>query len=102
MPDPIKVASKSDIPAGSCTHVDVNGAAVALFNVDGTIYAIGGTCTHQGGPLGEGDLEGATVTCPWHGAEFDVTSGKVVGPPAMKDVPKYEVVVEGEDIKIKV
>lgn len=102
MHDLPKFASKSDIPEGTCKQIDVGGAKVALFNVNGTIHAIGGTCTHQGGPLGEGDLDGSIVTCPWHGAQFDVTTGKVVGPPAMKDVPQYQVVVDGDDVHIDI
>ncbi len=98
----IKVATLSDVPPGTCRHVDAGGRAVALFNVDGTIHAIGGTCTHRGGPLGEGELEGTIVTCPWHGAQFEVTTGQVVGPPAGQRVPTYTVVVEGEDIQVDV
>ncbi len=75
---------------------------MAIFNVEGTIYAMGGTCTHEGGPLGEGDLDGTVVTCPWHGAQFDVTTGQVVGPPAAQNEPAYEVLVEGEDISVDV
>ncbi len=98
----IKVATLSEIPSGTCLHVEVAGQEVAIFNVEGTIYAMGGTCTHQGGPLGEGDLDGTVVTCPWHGAQFDVTTGQVVGPPAAQNEPAYEVVVEGEDISVDV
>ncbi|MFQ5890939.1 MAG: Rieske (2Fe-2S) protein [Gemmatimonadota bacterium] len=94
----IKVATLSDIPLGTCIQVDAGDRVVAVFNVDGTIYAIGGTCTHKGGPLGEGELDGTVVTCPWHGAQFDVTTGQVVGPPAALSEPVYEVVIEGEDI----
>ena len=98
----IKVATLSDVPPGACRHVDAGGRAVALFNVDGTIYAIGGTCTHRGGPLGEGELEGTVVTCPLHGAKFEVTTGQVVGPPAGQSVPTYTVVVEREEIHVDV
>ncbi len=98
----IKAATLSEIPPGTCLHVEVAGREVAIFNVEGTIYAMGGTCTHKGGPLGEGDLDGTVVTCPWHGAQFDVTTGQVVGPPAAQNEPTYEVVVEGEDISVEV
>ncbi len=96
----IKVATLSDISPGTCRHVDAGGRAVAVFNVDGTVYALGGTCTHRGGPLGEGELDGTIVTCPWHGAQFDVTTGQVVGPPAGQSVTAYKVVVQGEDINV--
>ena len=98
----IKVARLSEMPPGTSRHVDAGGQAVAVFNVDGTIYAIGGKCTHRGGPLGEGELDGTVVTCPWHGAQFDVTTGQVVGPPAGKSVPAYTVVVHGDDIQVDV
>ncbi len=98
----IKVATLSDVPPATCRQVDAGGRAVAVFNVGGTIYAIGGTCTHRGGPLGEGELDETVVTCPWHGAEFDVTTGQVVGPPAEQSVPAYQVVVDGEDITVDV
>ena len=98
----IKVATLSEIPPGTCLHVEVAGREVAIFNVEGAIYAMGGTCTHEGGPLGEGDLDGTVVTCPWHGAQFDVTTGQVVGPPAAQNEPTYEVVVEGEGISVEV
>lgn|SRR5574341_287688 len=98
----IKVARLSEMSPGRCRQVDAGGRAVAVFNVDGTIYAIGGTCTHKGGPLGEGELDGTVVTCPLHDAQFDVTTGQVVGPPAERSVPAYKVVVEGEDIKVDV
>ncbi len=98
----IKVATLSEIPPGTCLHVEVAGREVAIFNVEGTISAMGGTCTHKGGPLGDGELDGTVVTCPWHGAQFDVTTGQVVGPPAAQNEPTYEVVVEGEDISVEV
>jgi len=98
----IKVARLSEMPPGTCRHVDAGGRVVAVFNVDGTIYAIGGKCTHRGGRLGEGELDGTVFSCPLHGAQFDVTTGQVVGPPAGQSVPAYRVVVQGEDIKVDV
>ena len=78
--------------------MDAAGKKIALFNVDGTFYAIDETCTHRGGPLSEGMLMGIEVTCPWHGAVFDVRTGSVLGPPAPKGVARYNVRVEGDDI----
>ena len=95
------VAKVSDIGAGELRRVELdNGAQVCLANVDGTFYAIAGKCTHQGGPLAEGALDGTTVTCPWHGAMFDVTSGEVQGPPADDSVPRYEVRVQGDEVQV--
>ena len=96
----IKVAETKDVPPGTAKAVDVEGRAVALFNVDGTYYAIADTCTHRGGPLSEGAVEGTVVTCPWHGATFDVTTGNVLGPPAAEGVAHYNVQVDGNDIKV--
>ena len=94
----IKVATVSDVSPWTCRHLEAGGRAVAVFNVDGTVYALGGTRTRRGGPLGEGEVDGTIVTCPWHGAQFDVTTGQVVDPPAGQSVVAYKVVVEGEDI----
>ena len=76
-----KAAKLSEIPAGSIKEVQVGGQAMALANVGGTFYAINNTCLHRGGPLGEGQLDGKVVTCPWHGWQFDVTTGKTVQNP---------------------
>ena len=76
-----KAANLSEIPAGSIREVQVGGQAVALADVGGALYAVDNTCLHRGGPIGEGQLEGKVVTCPWHGWQFDVTSGKAVQNP---------------------
>lgn len=101
MPELVTVAKTSEIGAGQAKAVDVKGQTVALFNIGGKFYAIEDTCTHVGGPLSEGELQDTTVTCPWHGAQFDVTSGKVLGPPAGEGVKSFPVRVEGEDVKIE-
>ena len=98
----VKVAETKDVPPGTAVAVDLEGRAVALFNVNGRFYAIDGTCTHRGGPLSEGELGGTVVTCPLHGARFDVTTGEVLGPPAARGVGRYDVRVEGEDVKIEI
>ncbi|MBI5761827.1 MAG: Rieske (2Fe-2S) protein [Planctomycetales bacterium] len=72
----VRVASIHDVPAGSAKEVMAGERVVALFNVDGQFHAMDGVCPHAGGPLGEGIVSGTTVTCPWHGWQFDVTSGK--------------------------
>ena len=95
----VKVCKTSDLAAGSGRTVDVNGKAVAIFNVDGTFCAIDNTCLHRGGPLGEGELEGKTVICPWHGWRYDVTTGVNEMNPAVM-VSKYDLKVEGEDVLV--
>jgi len=97
------IAKVSEVEPGQLKHVELeDGKQICLANVDGTFYAIGGECTHMGGPLGEGELDGTTITCPWHSAEFDVTTGRVLGEPAEEDEPAYEVRVEGEDVQVAV
>ncbi len=97
----IKIAETNEVPPGTAKAVDLEGRPVALFNIDGTYHAIDDTCTHRGGPLSEGAVEGTTVTCPWHGATYDVTSGNVLGPPAPEGVAHYNVQVDGNDIKVE-
>ncbi len=95
----VKVCKTSDIPTGSGKTVEVNGKAVAVFNVDGNFYAIDNTCLHRGGPLGEGELDGKIVTCPWHGWRYDVATGANEMNPSIA-VEKYQVKVEGEDVVV--
>ena len=80
--------------------LEVDGKQVLVVNVDGQIFAIGNKCTHRGGPLNEGTLEDKVVTCPWHGGQFDVTTGKAVGPPANTGEPTYSVKIEGNNVMI--
>ena len=98
----VKVANTEDLAPGQGKVVEAGGKTIALFNVDGDYYAIDDTCTHKGGPLSEGELDGKEVTCPWHGAVFDVTTGEVLGPPAMEGVACYKVRVSGNSIEIEI
>jgi len=97
----IKVASVSELAKGAAKTVQAAGKEIALFNVDGTIYALDNTCLHVGGPLGEGELDGTTVTCPWHGWQYNVTTGQNLMNSDLK-VAAYAVEVEGNDIKVAV
>lgn len=72
----VRVASVDDIPPGTGQELTAADRVVALFHVDGDFYALDGICPHAGGPLGEGTLNGTVVTCPWHGWQFDVSSGR--------------------------
>ena len=101
MPEFVKVAKTDEIPVGQAKLVEVNGNEIALFNVGGSFHAIDNTCTHVGGPLCEGEIEGAQVTCPWHGGVFDVTTGEVLGPPPGQGVNRYNVRVDGPDIEVE-
>ena len=98
----VEVAKTGDLEPGQGMMVEVEGKNIALFNIDWTYYAIDDTCTHVGGPLSEGELQEHTVICPWHGAEFDLKTGEVLGPPAKNSVKSYKVHLEGNSIKIEV
>ena len=99
MADFVKVAQTSEIPAGQGKCVEVEGRRLAIFNVDGSYYAIDDVCQHQGGPLGEGELSGKIVTCPWHGWEYDVTSGINMFDTDLKQ-EQFQVKVDGNDILV--
>jgi glycine betaine catabolism B len=99
--DFVKVAETKDIQPANMKAVEVAGEKVCLANVEGKYYAIGNICTHVGGPLNEGTLEGYEIECPWHGSKFDVRTGKVRRPPANKPELTYEVKVEGNDILVR-
>ena len=102
MAEYVKVAKTAEIEPGKARLVDVKGKPIALFNVDGNFFAVDNTCTHRGGPLTEGAISGHEVTCPWHGARFDVRTGKVVDPPAQRAVVCYAVRVTGPDVEVEV
>ncbi len=91
----------TDFPIGSLSKVSVGGQDILIANLNGSLFGIANTCTHRGGPLNEGELEGSTVTCPWHGGQFDVKTGKVVGPPPMRDEASFDVRVEGDEVLLK-
>jgi nitrite reductase/ring-hydroxylating ferredoxin subunit len=97
----VRAAKKAEIPAGTVREFQIEGKAVALANVGGTIYAMNNSCLHRGGPLGQGLLEGKVLTCPWHGWQYDVTSGRVVQNPAAA-VDCYATEVRGEDVFVDV
>ena len=98
----VKVATVDELGPSQAKLVEVNGKEIALFNVGGSFHTIDNTCTHVGGPLCEGEIAGNEVTCPWHGAMFDVTTGQVLGPPAASNVSRYNVRVDGSDIEVEV
>lgn len=100
MAEYVTVARTSDLEPGQALWVEVKGRQIAVFNVDGTYYAVDNECSHLGGPLAEGRLQGVVVTCPWHSSRFDVRTGQVVGPPARDPVRVYRVQVEGQDVKV--
>lgn len=98
----VRAASTSEIAPGQARLVTVKGREIVLFNVEGVFFALDNACTHEEGPLAEGEVLGHEITCPWHGATFDVRTGKVLGPPAYEDVARYSVRVTGTDIEVEV
>jgi len=100
--DFVKVAETAGFEPGMIKHAAVAGRSIAVANVDGSFYAIDSECTHRGGPLAEGELEGETLTCPWHGAQFNVKTGEAVRFPAGLDVSRYDVKIEGNDVLVEV
>jgi ferredoxin-NADP reductase/nitrite reductase/ring-hydroxylating ferredoxin subunit len=92
--DFVKVANTKDIQPSQMKEVEVNGQNICVVNIEGKYYAIGSICTHEGGPLADGTLEGYEVECPWHNSKFDVRTGEVTSPPASEPEPAYEVKVD--------
>lgn len=102
MSEYVKVAAVGEIPVGGSKLVEIDYVRVALFNLEGTIYAIEDVCTHDGGPLVEGEvLEGCQVMCPRHGARFDIRTGEALSFPAFEATNTYNVKVEGDDVLIE-
>ena len=95
----IRLADASDCPPGTSIEVVAEDRIIALFNVDGSFFALDGVCPHQGGPLGKGRLQGCIVTCPWHGWQFDVRSGQHQLHPKLVH-PRYEVRIEGSGVLV--
>jgi nitrite reductase/ring-hydroxylating ferredoxin subunit len=98
----VKVATVAEVPPGRGKQVSVNGRQVALFNVAGTFYALEDVCSHRGAPLSEGECEGTEVICPWHGAQFDLTTGAHLSPPATRGVAAFKVQVVGDEVQVDV
>lgn len=97
----VTVAPVSAIPPGTGAVVEADGRKIALFNIDGTFYALDNTCLHRGGPVGEGDVEGSIVTCPWHGFQYDVTTGRNVFDPEV-GLRTYAVRIADGDVLVAV
>jgi len=99
--DFVKIAHINDIQPLQMKVFQFDDEEVCVVNVDGKYYAINNICTHEGGPLADGKLEGYEVECPWHGSKFDIRNGQPTKPPAVRAVPKYEVKIEGNNILVR-
>lgn len=94
----VRVARTDEVPEGEARVFEVGDVSIALCNVGGSFHAIENTCTHDGGPLGEGELDGAVIECPRHGARFDVRTGAVLRMPAIVSVQSFATKVEGSEV----
>lgn len=96
----IGVGREDEVPPGERLYVEIDGNPIVIFNIAGQLFAIADICSHDSGPLGEGDLDGYEISCPRHGAEFDVRTGKVLSLPAVEDIPTYPVRVRDGEIEV--
>lgn len=99
--DFVRAVKVEDLRPGNAKVVEAAGRKLALFNLEGEFYALDNTCLHRGGPIGEGSVAGTTVTCPWHGWQYDVTTGQATMNPNAK-LACYETKVEGDDVLVSV
>ncbi len=95
-----KVAKVADIPDGERLFFEIKGKPIVLFSLKGEYFAIEDRCSHDEGPVGEGDLDGEQIICPRHGARFDIRTGKVLSFPAVKDIVKYEVRIKDDYLEV--
>jgi len=95
----IRVAALADCPSGAALETVVEDRIVAIFNVDGELFALDGICPHQGGPLGCGALQDKIITCPWHGWQFNVATGDHQAATTLKH-PRYPVIVQDGDVMV--
>lgn len=98
----VKIATVNDLKPGQAKGLDINGRAIALFNVKGSYYAVDDVCSHMGAPLHNGMLAGKSITCEWHGASFNLETGEVEDGPARGDITAYKVIIDGEDLFIDI
>ena len=94
----IEIAPVGELPEGERLFVEIEGKPIVIFNIAGQFFSIGDVCSHDDGPVGEGQLSEYTITCPRHGAQFDIRNGKVVTMPAVVDIPAYPVQIREGNI----
>jgi 3-phenylpropionate/trans-cinnamate dioxygenase ferredoxin subunit len=97
-----EIASSSDLPVGERLFVEIGNMPIVIFNIAGNFFAIGDVCTHDNGPLGDGIVDGHNITCPRHGAEFDIKTGKAMSMPAVVDIPAFQVKIKNGIIYVGV
>lgn len=97
----IRLGRTSDVPSGTSKAFVIDGQRIAVFNISGNFYAISDVCTHDEASLSEGAVSGNIVECPWHGATFEVPTGKVLSMPATRDVKTYKITVKEEEVFVE-
>lgn len=96
----VTVARREELPEGARLRLHIDGQGIVLFNLAGGLFAIADLCTHDDGPLADGQLDGLEIECPRHGARFDLASGKALSLPAVVDIPAYPVRLVGDELQI--
>lgn len=94
------IGPADELPPGERLFVEIEGRPIVVFNIAGQLFSIADVCSHDDGPVGEGDLRGYSITCPRHGAEFDIRTGQVLQMPAVVDIPAYPVRIVGRTIQL--
>jgi 3-phenylpropionate/trans-cinnamate dioxygenase ferredoxin component len=102
MSDFVRVCKTTDILDPGKTTFEVDERFVVVFHLDGEFYALDDACTHDGGPLGDGDIDGFQIICPRHGAHFDIRTGQAMTMPAVHSTPSHEVRIDGEDVLVRI
>jgi nitrite reductase/ring-hydroxylating ferredoxin subunit len=98
----VQVAKRSEIPENGAIGVEVQGKRLALVNISGDIYALDDDCTHEGGPMSEGQVVGEEIECPWHSSHFNIKTGRVSMDPATKDLATYRVRLVGDSVEVEI
>ncbi len=98
----VTVAKVADVPPGSVLRVEAAGRAIALYNLDGVFYATDEICTHAYASLAEGFVDGETIECPLHGAQFSIKTGEALSPPASEPLATYAVRVDGGELRVAI
>ena len=96
----VTVAKVDELGDGQRKLIEIDGEPMAVFNIAGRYFAIADVCSHDDGPVAEGEVSGAEITCPRHGARFDLQTGKALSLPAVVDIPAYPVRVEGDEVQV--
>lgn len=98
----VEVALEAELPVNERLFIDIDGKPVVIINLAGKLFAVGDVCTHDNGPVGDGELDGYELICPRHGARFDIRSGKATKAPAFTDIPSFPVKVESGKVYIEI